>query len=211
MTQSKQEIPHFYVQTELSIDGLRERIDALNKQAVARVTMTYALARACIESLRHHPRLNSVWRPDGLVEAKSINLGVAVALGDGLVAPAILAADQLSPRELVTALRDLVERARTSHLRPAELSDATFTISNLGMFDVSAFTAIVVPPQVAILAVGRPVNRWSFERGHPVAHPTLTLTLSADHRALDGADAARFLETFKDQVEDPQRLLPEFS
>jgi pyruvate dehydrogenase E2 component (dihydrolipoamide acetyltransferase) len=145
------------------------------------------------------------------VEAASINVGIAVALENGLVAPAILGAESRSPRDLAHALRDLIERARTSHLRPAELADATFTISNLGMFDVTALTAIVIPPQVAILAVGRPVTRWSMENGQPTQRSALTATVSADHRALDGADVARFLETFKRQAEDALQLLPELT
>jgi len=109
----------------------------------------------------------------------------------------------------VAALEDLVKRARASRLRPAEMAEATFTLSNLGMFDVSAFTAIVTPPQVAILALARPVERWSIENGEPVRRAVMTATLSADHRALDGVDVARFLETFKGLFENSEMLLPE--
>ena len=154
MTQSKQEIPHFYVQAEVAVDGLRERIDVLSAPGGQKVTMTYALVRACVESLRGHPRFNSVWTPEGLLAVSPINLGVAIAVDDGLLAPALLGARNLDHRRW-RSLRDLVERARTSRLRP-EMTEATFTLSNLGMFDVSAFTAIVAPPQVAILAVVGP-------------------------------------------------------
>jgi pyruvate dehydrogenase E2 component (dihydrolipoyllysine-residue acetyltransferase) len=139
----------------------------------------------------------------------SVNLAVAIALDHGLVAPALLGAERLDVDETATALGDLVERARGTRLRPAEMTDATFTLSNLGMFDVSAFTAIVTPPQVAILAIARPVERCLLEQGEPVRKSMLTATLSADHRALDGADAARFLETFKQAIEDSETLLPE--
>jgi pyruvate dehydrogenase E2 component (dihydrolipoamide acetyltransferase) len=209
MVESKQQAPHFYVQTEVAMDAVRDRLATLNERGGSHATMTVALVRACVEALRRHPKLNSVWTPEGLLQATPINLGIAIALDDGLVAPALLGADELDVEATSTALRDLVDRARASRLRPAEMSEATFTLSNLGMFDVSAFTAIVTPPQVAILAVARPVERWVFEEGQPVRRSVMTATLSADHRALDGVDAARFLETFKQAIEDSETLLPE--
>ena len=206
MVESKQQAPHFYVQTEIAVDAVRDRIAELNEDADApRVTMTAALVLACAAALRTHPIFNSVWTPDGLLQVEEVNVGIAIALDDGLVAPALLNADTLDVRTTATALRDLADRARTMRLRPAEISGATFTLSNLGMFDVTAFTAIVTPPQVAILATARAVERWTG------AGPTgmLTATLSADHRAVDGVDAARFLETFKHTLEDPATLLKE--
>ncbi len=209
MTESKQQAPHFYVQSEVVTDAVRDRLRALNERGGAHATMTVALVRATVEALRRHPKLNSVWTPEGLLQASPINLGIAIALDEGLVAPALLGADELDVDATASALRDLVERARASRLRPAEMTDATFTLSNLGMFDVTAFTAIVTPPQVAILAVARSVERWSVEGDRPVRRSVMTATLSADHRALDGADAARFLETFKQSIEDSETLLPE--
>lgn len=209
MVESKQQAPHFYVQTEVVTDGVSDRLAVLNERGATHATMTVALVRACVEALRAHPNVNSVWTPDGLLQATSVNLGIAIALEHGLVAPALLAAERLDVDATATALRDLVERARNTRLRPAEMTEATFTLSNLGMFDVSAFTAIVTPPQVAILAVARPVERWTFEDGEPVRRRVMTATLSADHRALDGVDAARFLETFKQAIEDSETLLAE--
>jgi pyruvate dehydrogenase E2 component (dihydrolipoamide acetyltransferase) len=204
MVESKQQIPHFYVQAEVRVDALRGRLAELKEQGL-HVTMTAALVRGCVAALREHRRFNAVWTPDGLLEADEINVGIAIALDDGLLAPALLAVDGLDVAGTAAALGDLVERARAGRLRPRELSDATFTLSNLGMFEVSAFTAIVTPPQVAILATARPVERLT------PAGPAglLTATLSADHRAVDGADAARFLETFKQAIEDPDSLLAE--
>jgi pyruvate dehydrogenase E2 component (dihydrolipoamide acetyltransferase) len=195
MVDSKQQAPHIYVQTEIATDAIREATGS-------RATMTVALVRGTVQALSEHPKLNSVWTADGLLQASSVNLGIAVALDDGLVAPALLDADGLDFDETAAALRDLIGRARESRLRPAEMTDATFTLSNLGMFDVSAFTAIVTPPQVAILAVARPVERWTFADGGPVRRSMMTATLSCDHRALDGVDAARFLETLKSCIEE---------
>lgn len=209
MVESKQQAPHFYVQAEVATDGVRDRLQALNERGGTHATMTVALVRATVEALRRHPKLNSVWTPEGLLQASPVNLGMAIALDEGLVAPALLGADELDLDATAAALRDLVERARATRLRPAEMTEATFTLSNLGKFDVSAFTAIVTPPQVAILAVARPVERWSLDDGHPVRRSIMTATLSADHRALDGVDAAQFLETFKQMIEDSETLLPE--
>jgi pyruvate dehydrogenase E2 component (dihydrolipoamide acetyltransferase) len=209
MTESKQQAPHFYVSTEIEMDAVSALIARENAQSPdARVTATAALVQACAAALRAHPQLNRVWTADGLLETDEINVGVAIALDDGLIAPALLGAGDLDLRETAGALRDLVERARAKKLKPAELSDATFTLSNLGMFDVSAFTAIVTPPQVAILATGRGIPRLVPDDDGSVRTATvLTATLSADHRALDGADAAVFLGTLKRSLEEPEWLL----
>ncbi len=210
MVESKQQVPHFYAQTEVVVDGVRQRLVELNEDASApRTTMTVALVRACVAALREHPQFNSVWTPDGLLQADEVNVGIAIAVDDGLVAPALLGADALDARATATALRDLAERARAQRLRPAEISGATFTLSNLGMFDITAFTAIVTPPQVAILATARPVERWLVANDAPARAAVMTATLSADHRAVDGVDAARFLERFKKAMENPETLLPE--
>jgi pyruvate dehydrogenase E2 component (dihydrolipoamide acetyltransferase) len=209
MTESKQQAPHFYVATEIEMDAVAALIaDENARDPDVRVTATAALVQACAAALRAHPQLNRVWTADGLLEPDEINVGVAIALDDGLIAPALLGAGNLDLRETARALRDLVERARAKKLKPAELSDATFTLSNLGMFDVSSFTAIVTPPQVAILAAGRSVPRLVPDGDGGVRTAAiLTATLSADHRALDGADAAAFLGTLKSSLEQPEWLL----
>jgi pyruvate dehydrogenase E2 component (dihydrolipoamide acetyltransferase) len=208
MVESKQQVPHFYVQTEVVVDGVQARLAELNRtEGAVRMTMTAALVRACVAALREHPQFNSVWTPEGLLQADAVNVGIAIAVEGGLVAPALLAADELDGWTTAERLRDLAERARAQRLRPEELSSATFTLSNLGMFDVSAFTAIVTPPQVAILATARPVERVVLRADAPVLASVLTATLSADHRALDGVDAARFLEAFKRAMEEPESLL----
>jgi pyruvate dehydrogenase E2 component (dihydrolipoamide acetyltransferase) len=209
MTESKQQAPHFYVATEIEMDAVSELVaDANAREPEVRVTATAALVQACAAALRAHPQVNRVWTEDGLLETDDVNVGVAIALDEGLIAPALLGAGDFDLRETAIALRDLVERARTKKLKPAELSDATFTLSNLGMFDVSAFTAIVTPPQVAILATGRSIPRLLPDGdGGARTASVLTATLSADHRALDGAEAATFLGTLKSSLERPEWLL----
>jgi pyruvate dehydrogenase E2 component (dihydrolipoamide acetyltransferase) len=208
MVESKQQAPHFYAETEIAIDAVRDHLAELNADTSApRTTMTVALIRGCVTALLEHPQLNSVWTPDGLLQADQVNLGIAIALEDGLVAPALLGAGDLDTPATAAALRDLGERARVRRLRPAEMTDATFTLSNLGMFEVTGFTAIVTPPQVGILATSRPVERCVLVDGEPRTLGLMTVTLSSDHRAVDGVDAARFLTTFKHAMEDPETLL----
>ena len=207
MTDSKQQAPHFYVQTEVVMDGLNTILEEESARTGERVTATAALVAACAAALRAQPQFNAVWTTDGLFQAEEVNVGVAVALDAGLIAPALLGADRLDLGETAAALRDLVQRARDGKLRGTEINDATFTLSNLGMFDVSAFTAIVTPPQVAILATGRALPRLVPVDGEARVVSILTATLSADHRAVDGAEAARFLEAFKGAIEDPRSLL----
>jgi pyruvate dehydrogenase E2 component (dihydrolipoamide acetyltransferase) len=210
MTDSKQQAPHFYVQAEVAVDPVLQQLERINAaDPPVRLTVTAVLACACAKALGAHRRFNSVWTADGLLEADDVNLGVAVALEHGLLAPAVLDAGSLDVIQLAMALRDVAERARTHKLRPLELTDGTFTLTNLGMFAVTAFTAIITPPQVATLATARPVRRPPVDERTPGAASIMTVTLSADHRVVDGADAARWLETFKALVEAPEPLLAE--
>lgn len=210
MTESKQQAPHFYVSTEIEMDAVTALLSELNDHDPdRRVTATAALARACVLALARHPRVNSVWTPDGLLKAEEINLSVAVALPDGLIAPALLGCGGLDLAGTSAALADLVARARETKLKPAEISEGTFTLSNLGMFEVSSFAAIVTPPQVAILAAGRSQPRVLPEGEGLRTASVMTATLSVDHRALDGADAAEFLQTLKGVLEAPESLLRE--
>jgi pyruvate dehydrogenase E2 component (dihydrolipoamide acetyltransferase) len=210
MSESKQQAPHFYVQTEIAMDALLATLEDLNEGSPpSRITVTAALARGCVETLRAHPSFNSVWTAEGLLQVDAINLGVAIAVDGGLLAPAVLDAETLELPELAVALGDVAERARTQGLRPREIAEATFTLSNLGMFEVTAFTAILTPPQVATLAAGRPVQRLVMVDNVPIPSSVMTVTLSADHRAVDGADAARWLGTFKALIENPPGLLPQ--
>jgi len=206
MVESKSRAPHFYVETEVRMAAALERIAALAADDPKPPTVTALLARACAKALLEHPRLNARWIDDEPVPADEVNLGIAVALEDGLIAPALRGAEALDVRETAVRLRDLAERARTGKLKPAELSDSTFTLSNLGMFDVTRFTAIIVPPQVAIMATGKIVERLVLVDGGVESVPFLSATVSADHRAVDGADVAAFLGSFAASLQEPVEL-----
>jgi pyruvate dehydrogenase E2 component (dihydrolipoyllysine-residue acetyltransferase) len=205
MVQSKQQAPHFYVTTELDMAPLladRERRNS-GRDGTEPLSVTALLIKAVAITLAQHPEFNAVWNGDVLERVDAINIGVAIALDDGLIAPALLDCGHRDVDGIAAGLRDLVTRTRAGRLRAAEVSDATFTLSNLGMFDVSQFTAIVTPPQVAILATGRTEPRAVVEHGQVVARPRMTATVSADHRALDGAAAARFLGTLAATLATP--------
>ena len=206
MVKSKQEAPHFYVATEVEMDAAVAETRRLAAESGQRVTLTSLLVSASAAALREHPELNAVWSEEGLVRMNAINVGVAVALDDGLIAPALLGCDTLTTLEVSAALRDLVERARAGKLRGSEMTGATFTLSNLGMFEVNAFAAIVTPPQVAILATGKASRVPRYDGDELVPRTVLTATLSADHRAVDGAEVGRFMNTFKRTLENPTLL-----
>lgn len=210
MVQSKQQAPHFYVTTELDVEALADAVERLNagREAGSRVSLTAFLLKAVALTLAEHRSFNAVWDGETLQLVEAINIGVAIALDDGLIAPALLGCERLDVEELAGALGDLVARTRAGRLRALELTDATFTLSNLGMFEVSQFTAIVVPPQVAILATGKAEPRPVARDGTVVIRRTLSATLSSDHRAVDGAAAARFIGTFKGLVEHPDPWVP---
>jgi pyruvate dehydrogenase E2 component (dihydrolipoamide acetyltransferase) len=205
MVQSKQQAPHFYVSAELEIDALAAAADRFNarRDPGTRTSLTAFLLKAIALTLAEHRSFNAVWEGDSLQLVDAINIGVAIALDDGLIAPAILGCEALGVEELATALADLIARTRAGRLRAPELTEGTFTLSNLGMFDVSQFTAIVVPPQVAILATAKAESRPVVRDGAVVVRRIMTATLSSDHRAVDGAGAARFLGTLKGLVEEP--------
>lgn len=210
MVQSKQQAPHFYVTTEIELDALSAAAAAHNagREPANRVTLTAYLLRAVTLALAAHPEFNACWNGDTLERWDAINVGVAIAVDEGLLAPALLDCGDRSVDDLAAGLADLTARTRALRLRAPEMSDATFTLSNLGMFDVTQFTAIVTPPQVAILATGRGIERPVVRDGAVTVRRMMAATLSADHRAVDGAGAARFLGTFKGLVEAPADWAP---
>jgi pyruvate dehydrogenase E2 component (dihydrolipoamide acetyltransferase) len=205
MSQSKQQAPHFYVSCEIAMDAAIEAISELNADSSSdlRVTQTAVMLKAVALTLADEPEFNAHWIDDGHELIDEINIGVAIDIPAGLIAPAIVDCGNLDVPGFSTRLRDLANRAKSGKLRGPEMNDATFTLSNLGMFDVSSFTAIVTPPQVAILATGRSVATPRVANGEIEIQTVMTATLSSDHRAVDGVGAARFLGKLKQRLELP--------
>lgn len=208
MVESKSKAPHFYVSTDIEMDAVVVANETLNAGRTGddRVTLTAWLVRALAQSLVAYPALNAVWEGEALERSTPINIGIAIAIPDGLVAPALLDCAAKDLATISAELRDLVARTKIGKLRPAEFTEQTFTLSNLGSFPVTQFTAIITPPQVAILATGRSESRAVVRDGAVVARTMLTATLSADHRAVDGALVAAFLGDLKSRLEAPAGL-----
>ena len=200
--------PHFFVMREADAGALLEFRDGLPKDASgSRATLGDLLVALVARVLKSHPRMYATWSADGPKPNVEINVAVAVAVEDGVVAPVIRRADAATLAEIAARRRDLAERARASRLRPEDLAGATFTVSNLGMFEVDAFTAILPPGQAAILAIGAVRDRVVARDGKPVVRPAIFLTLSSDHRVVDGARAAGFMRDLVNALEHPVELL----
>ena len=207
MTASWTSAPHFYLVREVNVARLQAWLGTARKQTGAHITYSDLLVKLVAAMLAQHPRVNVSWKDGTLERHTEINIGLAVALEDGLVVPVIARADSLGLKDIAARREDLVTRAQAGKLRPADIQGGVFTISNLGMYGVDAFSAIVNPPQAAILAVGRIADRVVPVNGQPAVQPTMTLTLSCDHRALDGARGAQFLGALADLIEEPLALL----
>lgn len=210
VTQSKQQIPHFYVTAEVDMLRaleLREQLqEALGEEG--RVTVNDLVLKAAALALRRHPDLNSQVVDDRTLRRfRRVHLGILVATPDGLIAPVLRDADRLPLLQLAKEARRLVEGAHARRLRQEEYTGATFSVSNLGMYDVVNFVAIIQPPQAGILAVGRAQERPVVRSGQVVVRPVLQLTVSADHRVTDGVGAAQFVVEVKRLLENPVRLL----
>ena len=210
-TQSWTTVPHFFVARHIdagALDEYRERVvgDIENTHQV-RITHTDLLVALVARVLLKHPRLNASWHAEGIHLHDHVHMGVAIAVSDGVVAAVIRNAQTANLGEIALQRRDIAERARAGKLRPADIADATFTISNLGMYQVDQFSAIISPPQAAILAVGGIADRVVAHEGRPVVRPIMTLTLSCDHRVADGAKAALFLSDLAEALRVPSKLL----
>ncbi|SRR5581483_7068277 len=207
MTASWTSAPHFFLVREVNVARLGAWLARARTQSGVRVTYTDLLIKLVAAAIARHPRVAASWKDGAIERHPDVNVGLAVALEDGLVVPVIHKADTLGVREIAMRREDLVARAQAGKLRPADIQGGVFTISNLGMYGVDAFSAIVNPPQAAILAVGRIADRVIPVDGHPAVQPTMVLTLSCDHRALDGARGAQFLGALADLIEEPLTLL----
>ena len=209
-TQSWTTVPHFFVSRDLDATALNEYrariVGEIERMHQIRITHTDLLVALAARVLVKHPRLNASWSAEGIRLHDHVNMGVAIAVNDGVVGAVIHHAHSARLAELSTQRRDVAERARAGKLRPADIADATFTISNLGMYQVDQFSAIITPPQAAILAVGSITDRVVAVEGKPVVRPMMTLTVSCDHRVADGARAALFLKDLAEALSEPATL-----
>ncbi|HTX92529.1 MAG TPA: dihydrolipoamide acetyltransferase family protein [Anaerolineales bacterium] len=210
-TASWTSVPHFYLVREVDatalVKGRQDLAAEVEKQSGVRLTYTDLLVRLLGFALAKHPHLNAAWEQSAIRWNREINVSLAVAVEDGLVAPVIPGVDRLSLGEIAARRKDLVERAGSRRLRPADVEGGTFTLSNLGMYGVDAFNAIINAPQAAILAVGRIAERVVAVAGQPAVRPTILLSLSCDHRVVDGARGAQFLDELSSLIENPWRSL----
>ena len=210
-TQSWTTVPHFFVSREIEATALnqyRERIvSEIESTHQVRITHTDLLVALVARALLKHPRLNGSWTAEGIRLHDHVNMGIAIAVNDGVVAAVVHNAHSAGLAEIAVQRRDVAERARAGKLRPADIADATFTISNLGMYQVDQFTAVITPPQAAILAVGAIADRVVVVQGQPAVRLMMTLTVSCDHRLVDGARVARFLSDLAEAVQKPEKFI----
>jgi pyruvate dehydrogenase E2 component (dihydrolipoyllysine-residue acetyltransferase) len=202
--------PHFYLTSVVDAGRLLAFRAEINQRLAAtgvKISVTDLLVRACAVTLRAHPQVNASWGDDHILRRAHIHIGVAVALGDGLIVPVIRDADRKSIGEIASEAHALADRARAGKLTPDEFTGGTFTISNLGMYGIDHFTAVINPPEAAILAVGAATDEPVVCDGQVVAATTMKLTLSIDHRVLDGATAAAFLHELVQVLEEPLRIV----
>src|SRR5262249_5055098 len=208
MTQAKAPVPHFYVTTEIAMEraiALRAELQAL--PGAPKLTFTDLIVRACAVTLVKHPGINASYQGETIRRHRDVHVGIAVALDEGLITPVLRDCDQKSVFQIATEARDLAERTRARKLRGQELSGATFSVSNLGMFPVDEFSAIINPPEGAILAVGAIREKPVVVNGQFAVGQRMRVTLSCDHRVMDGAMGARFLGDLKAALEAPLSLL----
>jgi pyruvate dehydrogenase E2 component (dihydrolipoamide acetyltransferase) len=205
-TQSWTTVPHFFVVRDADAGALLA-LQKKNKTNTSPVSVTDCLVGLVARTLVRHPALNSSWNGDAIHRNPDINISIAIAVNDGVIAPVIHQANAATLAEITTQRIALAERARAGKSQLADLAGGTFTISNLGMFKVDSFTAIITPPQAAILAVGAVADRVVAQKGKAVVRPIVTLTLSSDHRIVDGARAAAFLNDLVDAIAEPEKWL----
>jgi pyruvate dehydrogenase E2 component (dihydrolipoamide acetyltransferase) len=206
-TQSWTQVPHFFLVREIDAGALlqtRERMGpAIERSRGVKLTHTDLLVALTARVLKKHPKLNASWAGNAIRLNPQVNISVAMAVTDGVVGAVVPDADRAALADIALQRRDLAERARSGRLRPADLVAGTFTVTNLGMFNVDAFSAIIASPQAASLAVGRIADRVVAVNGQPGVRPMMTLTLSGDHRVIDGAQAASFLEDLAAAIRAP--------
>lgn len=207
LTGSKRDAPHFYLTTTCRVDALLALRASILAQPTGRVSLNDLFIKAAAKALRAVPEMNVNWTPDAVRQFDAVDISVAIASERGLVTPVLREADTLSVTEIARRVRDFVERANAGRLKQHELEGGTFTLSNLGMFGVEQFGAIINPPQVGILAIGAVVTQPVVDDGQIVIGNTVTVTVSVDHRPVDGVIAARWLASLREYIENPLSIL----
>lgn len=199
--------PHFYLTIEVAMDEAMNSRATINTIPNTKVSFNDMVIKACAVALKKHPKVNSQWTDAATIINHHVNIGVAVAVEDGLVVPVLNFTDQMSLTQIGSSVRDLASRAKTKKLAPAEMEGSTFTVSNLGMFGISEFTSIINQPNSAILSVGAIEEKPVVKNGQIVVGNTMKVTLACDHRTVDGATGAQFLQTLRQFLENPVTML----
>jgi pyruvate dehydrogenase E2 component (dihydrolipoamide acetyltransferase) len=207
LAESKFTSPHFYLTMEIDMDECVNAREVVNEVALAKISFNDFVIKAAAHSLRRHPKVNASWRGDVIRYNEHIHIGVAVAVEEGLLVPVVRFADGKTLTQITTEVRDFAKKAKEKKLQPQDWEGNTFTISNLGMFGIEEFTAIINPPDACILAVGAIQQKPVVKDGQIVAGYVMKVTMSCDHRVVDGATGAAFLQTFRQLLENPVLLL----
>ena len=207
LSESKFTAPHYYLKIEVTMDAAMESRSVINSLPDTKVSFNDLVIKASAMALKKHPKVNSQWKDDVTVINHHVNIGVAVAVEDGLVVPVLKFTDLMSLTQIGGSVKDLAGRAKNKKLQPAEMEGSTFTVSNLGMFGITEFTSIINQPNSAILSVGAIVEKPVVKNGQIVVGNTMMLTLACDHRTVDGATGAQFLQTLKQYMENPVTML----
>jgi pyruvate dehydrogenase E2 component (dihydrolipoamide acetyltransferase) len=199
--------PHFYLTMKINMDAAIKARTLLNETATAKISFNDMIVKATALSLKQHPKVNSSWMGDFIRENHHVNIGIAVAVDEGLLVPVLRFADGLSLTQISGSVKEFAKKAKDKKLQPADWEGSTFTISNLGMFGIDQFTAIINPPDACILAVGGIAQEPIVKNGQVVPGNVMNVTLSCDHRVVDGATGSAFLQTLKSLLEEPLRML----
>lgn len=203
LSESKFTAPEYYLTVELDMDQTIAMRKSINSDPDVKISFNDIIIKACAMAIRKHPRVNSHWTPEVTKIAKHIHIGVAVAVDDGLLVPVLKFADQMSFMQIGAQVQELAEKSRTKKITPQEMEGSTFTVSNLGMFGINEFTSIINQPNSAILSVGAIVQKPVVKNGQLTVGNTMKITMACDHRTIDGATGAKFLQTLRQYIENP--------
>ncbi|HTO35551.1 MAG TPA: dihydrolipoamide acetyltransferase family protein, partial [Flavobacterium sp.] len=207
LSESKYTAPHYYLNIEVNMDNAILSRATINSVPDTKVSFNDMVIKAVAMALKKHPKVNSQWKDDATIIHNHVHIGVAVAVEEGLVVPVVKFADSLTLSQIGASVKDLASRSRNKKIQPNEMEGSTFTISNLGMFGIESFTSIINQPNSAILSVGAIVEKPVVKNGQIVVGNTMMLTLACDHRTVDGATGAEFLQTLRQYIENPVTML----